>query len=267
VTGSEVTPSETVKACCAAAYEHDAVALILGASYHPGGLRLTRHLAVSAEIAPGQRVLDIASGPGSTALLLADELGVDVDGVDLGAVSVERATAAALERNLGDRVRFRVGDAERLPFPDDSFDAVISECAFCTFPDKATAAAEMARVVKPGGRVGLTDMTVDPRYLDAELRSLAGWIACLADARPLDEYAAIFREAGLRVTRVESHDDTVEEMIDRIEARLVFLRLARSPVLVDVDVDAVYAGVDLARRAVADGYLGYGLLVADRPGA
>lgn len=265
MTGLEVTSPETVKACCAAAYEHDAVALILGDSYHPGGLRLTRYLAVSAGIAPGQRVLDIASGPGTTALLLADELAADVDGVDLSAVSVERATATALERNLGARVRFQVGDAERLPFPDATFDAVISECAFCTFPDKATAATEMARVVKPGGRVGLTDMTVDPRHLDAELTSLAGWIACLADARPLGEYAAIFRSAGLRVTHVESHDDTVEEMIDRIEARLVFLRLADSPALTGVDVDAVFAGVDLARRAVADGDLGYGLLVAERP--
>lgn len=267
MTGLEITPPESVKACCAAAYEHDAVALILGDSYHPGGLRLTRHLAVAAGIAPGQRILDVASGPGTTALLLADEFGADVDGIDLGAASVERAVAAALERKVGDRVRFRVGDAERLPFPDATFDAVISECAFCTFPDKATAAAEMARVVKPGGRVGLIDMTVDPRHLDTELASLAGWIACLADARPLDEYAAIFCEAGLNVTRAEAHDDTVAEMIDRIEARLVFLRLADSPALVGVDVEAVFAGVDLARRAVADGHIGYGLLVAERPTA
>jgi arsenite methyltransferase len=72
-----------VKACCAAAYDSDAVALLLGASYHPGGLALTRRLATMAGLRPGQRVLDVASGPGTTALLLATEFAVSVDGVDL----------------------------------------------------------------------------------------------------------------------------------------------------------------------------------------
>ena len=57
------------------------------------------------------------------------------------------------------KVRF-LGDAERLPLPDNTFDALVCECAFCTFPDKATAAAEFARVLRPGGRVGITDVTV-----------------------------------------------------------------------------------------------------------
>ena len=56
-------------------------------------------------------------------------------------------------------VRFEQGDAERLTLDDGQFDAVICECAFCTFPDKRAAAAEFARVLKPGGTVGLTDLT------------------------------------------------------------------------------------------------------------
>jgi SAM-dependent methyltransferase len=138
-----------VKACCAAAYDSDAVALLLGDVFHPGGQALTRRLAGYLGLEPGHRVLDVASGPGSTALLLAREHGVQVDGVDLGAKNLARASAAAEAAGLAGRVRFRPGDAERLPFPDQTFDAVVCECAFCTFPAKETAAAEFARVLRP----------------------------------------------------------------------------------------------------------------------
>ena len=147
--------AEDVKLCCATAYQHDAVALILGESYHPGGLDLTRRVARTIELRPGDRVLDLASGPGTTAFLLASEFGVEVDGVDLGDLTVAKANATAASEGLGEQVRFHLGDAERIPLPDASVDAVVCECAFCTFPDKKTAAAEMARVPKPGGRVGI----------------------------------------------------------------------------------------------------------------
>lgn len=98
------SPPEVIKACCAAAYEQDIVALLLGDSYHPGGLELTRRLARVLGLRPGQRVLDVASGPGTTARLLAGEFGVAVDGVDLGDALVEKARAAASEQGLGDRV-------------------------------------------------------------------------------------------------------------------------------------------------------------------
>ncbi len=80
---SRPTDPETLKACCAAAYEQDLVALLLGESYHPGGLDVTRHLARALQRRPGQRVLDVAAGPGATACLLAAEFGADVDGLDL----------------------------------------------------------------------------------------------------------------------------------------------------------------------------------------
>ena len=77
------TPAE-IKACCAASYGNDAVALVLGESYHPGGLSLTRKLAERLRLRSGQRVADIATGPGATARLLAADHNVTVDGVDLG---------------------------------------------------------------------------------------------------------------------------------------------------------------------------------------
>ena len=253
-----------VKSCCARAYQQDAVALILGESYHPGGLDLTRRLARSLDLRPGQRVLDIASGPGATAFLLASEFGVEVDGVDLGAQSVAAANARAAAEGVADRVRFHVGDAERLPFDDAGFDAVVCECAFCTFPDKPTAASEMARVLRPGGRLGITDVALDPARLDAELQTLAGWVACLADARPVEEYVALLGAAGLTTTVRESHDGALARMIEQIDARLVAFRLANLPALAAVDFDQARSRTALAGRAVADGIAGYALLVADK---
>jgi hypothetical protein len=256
---------ETRKACCAAAYQEDVVALILGESYHPGGLDLTRRLAQGLGLRSGQRVLDVASGPGATACLLAAEFGVDVDGVDLGEASVEKARAAAAGRGLSGRVHFQAGDAERLPFDDGVFDAVVCECAFCTFPDKATATAEFARVLRPGGRVGITDITVDQARLDPQLATLAGYVACIADARSAAEYAALLVAAGLEVAVSEPHDEALVRMIDQIEGRLRALSLLGLPGVPD-DLEAVLRVTSAATRAVADGVAGYHLIVAHKPG-
>jgi arsenite methyltransferase len=259
--------STQIKACCAAAYGQDAVALVLRESYHPGGLALTRRLARALGLRPGQHVIDVASGPGATARLLAAEFGVTVDGVDLGQSAVDRARSAAQAARLPATVRFSVGDAERLPLPGGMADAVVCECAFCTFPDKAAAAGEFARVLRPGGRVGITDVTVADGGLPAELTTLTAWVACIADARPVSRYTDILAVAGLRTVRVEPHDDALARMIDQIEARLALLRMTAADHLMaaGVNVDAVLRYTAVARRAVADGLLGYALLVAEKP--
>lgn len=261
----DVTSSEEAKACCARSYQSDVVALILGDSYHPGGLELTRRLARSLELRAGQKVLDVASGPGATAFLLAAEFGVEVEGVDLGGQSVAKANAKAAEQGIDDRVRFTVGDAEHLPLDDATFDAVVCECAFCTFPDKPTAARELARVLRPGGRLGITDVALDPTRLDDELRSMAGWVACLADARPLEEYVGLLEAEGLRVTLTEHHDEALAAMIDQIDARLVAFRMAKVAALESIDFDEARRRVASAAGAVEAGIAGYKLLVAEKP--
>jgi arsenite methyltransferase len=256
-----------IKACCAAAYGQDAVALLLGESYHPGGLALTRRLAQALGLRPGRHVIDVASGPGTTARLLAAEFGATVDGVDLGQPAVERARSAAEAAGLTAAVRFRVGDAERLPLPGGLADAVVCECAFCIFSDKAAAAAEFARVLRPGGRVGITDVTAADGGLPGELTTLTAWVACIADARPVSQYTDILAAAGLRTVRVERYDDALPRMIDQIEARLAMLRMTAAGRLTaaGVNVDAVLHYTALARQAAAGGLLGYALLVAEKP--
>lgn len=142
-----------VKACCAALYASDWARLLLGDSFHPGGLALTERLGELLDLRPGLRVLDVASGQGASALRLAQRFGCEVVGVDYSAEAVAEATRRAEQAGQSDRVRFEQGDAERLPLERASFDALVCECAFCTFPDKPAAAREMARVLRPGGLV------------------------------------------------------------------------------------------------------------------
>lgn len=258
-----VDPTD-VKSCCAAAYSSDLVAMLLGEAYHPGGLALTRRLAGHLALRPGQEVLDVASGPGATARLLATEHRVRVTGVDLSKSNVGSATRQAAGV---DGIRFQVGDAERLPLPEASVDAVVCECAFCTFPDKPTAAAELARVLRPGGRLGITDVTVEPDRLPGSLTGLAARVACIADARPASAYTTLLGEAGLRVTVTERHDEAMARMIDQIEARLRLLTLTRRDQVTSLGLDPGQASEVLAaaREAVAGGVIGYCLLVAAKP--
>lgn len=255
------------KACCAATYGSDVVELLFGESYHPGGLTLTRRLVGRLGPHAGARVLDVASGRGTSALMVAGEFGVDVTGVDLSVANVALASGAAHAAGLAGRARFQVGDAERLPVDDGAFDAAVCECGFCTFPDKPTAAAELARVLRPGGRLGITDVTVDPDRLPPELTSLGAWIACVADARPVDEYAALLTAAGLTVTHTERHDNAMTTMIDQIQARFTVVRLTARAQAEALGVDFARAPMVLAaaRAAVAEGVLGYALLTAVKP--
>lgn len=262
-----MTAPEDIKGCCAAAYSCDLVGLLLGESYHPGGLRLTRTLASRMKLAAGERVLDVAAGRGTSALMLATEYATTVDGVDLSEANVALATGAAASAGLGDHVSFKRGDAESLPCEPGAYDAVVCECALCTFPDKSGAAAQMAKALRPGGRVGLTDVVADRVRLPVELTSLSAWVACIADARRLQEYADILTAAGLRVTHTERHDPAMVSMVEQIRARIDVLRLtSRSRVeAIGLDFDRAGPLLDAAHTAAASGALGYALLVAEKP--
>jgi arsenite methyltransferase len=253
------------KACCASVYEAEPVRWLLGESFHPGGSELTLRTAELAAVGRGQRVLDVASGPGTSTLLLAAELGAEVVGVELGEAAVAAARAEAERAGLRERVSFVGGDAEALPFESSSFDAVICECSLCTFPDKRSACHEMVRVLVPGGRVAVADVTTDHDQLPAPLRTAAARIACVADALPVAGYTELLKQAGLKLVAIEAHDAALAAMVDRVEARLRLARMLRVPALSPYQGQLAEA-VELARLAacaIRDGALGYSVMVGE----
>jgi ubiquinone/menaquinone biosynthesis C-methylase UbiE len=259
--------TKDIKTCCATLYQSDWVRLLLGDSFHPGGLALTHRLGVLLDLQPGHRVLDVATGPGNSALFLAHQFGCEVIGLDYSADLVAQATARAEAAGLSHRVRFQQGDAERLRFAADSFDALICECAFCTFPHKTAAARELARVLRPGGRVGLSDLTRSGP-LPSAMAGLLAWITCLADARPVEEYLAYFVQAGLVVEPVEPHDPMLSELIKTIQAKLLGTELLVKLKKLDLpgaNFDQAKSLARSAAEAVQEGKLGYALIIGTKP--
>jgi SAM-dependent methyltransferase len=255
-------PPAEIKQCCAAAYSSDWASLLLGDSFHPGGMQLTDRLGELLDLRTGVTVLDVAAGRGTSALHLGSTRGCDVVGIDLSATNVTAAAAAAAERYLDDRVRFLDGDAERLPVEAGSVDAVLCECAFCTFPDKSTAAAEFRRVLRPSGLIGISDL-VRRGPLPAELQGLLAWVACVADALPVEGYIEHLAAAGIEVDYIENHDDALADMAEQVRSRLLAGRVLAAAGRIDLPgVDWIRASA-MARSAVAairDGVLGYVVL-------
>jgi arsenite methyltransferase len=250
--------------CCTSPYDSPAVRWLLGDDLHPGGEALTRRRAGLAELGRGSRVLDVASGRGRTARLLASEFEAEVTGVELSAQSVAAAQAQADADGLEGRVRFLQGDAEALPAANGAFDVVVCECSLCLFSAKRRALDEMRRVLRPGGVVAISDVTAEVDDLPAALRGPAGRVACLADALPRDGYDALLHGARFELLAVECHHEALAALAERVEARLRVARMLDSRAgYADAIAEAI-ALLGKARAAIARGSLGYGLFVARR---
>jgi arsenite methyltransferase len=256
-----------LKSCCAAAYQSDFARLLLGDSFHPGGLALTERLGELLALSSSDHVLDVACGRGESAIYLASRFGCRVTGIDLGETNITYATSCAEAANVSTLVQFRIGDAERLDYTDASFDVVLCECAFCTFPDKRAATREIGRVLRPGGRLGLSDVTRSGE-LPAELTGLLAWIACIADARPAEEYVAHLERAEFQSILVQPHDESLAQMVRDIQGRLLaaelMVRLDKMS-LPGVDFAEAKATAACAAGAVRSGLLGYSLVTAKKP--
>ncbi len=152
-----------------------------------------------ARLKPGEVVLDIGSGGGLDAFLTADKVGPTgrVIGVDMTPAMLERARAAA-ERNHITNVEFRQGYAEELPVANGEVDVIISNCVINLTEDKGHVFREAFRVLKPGGRLEVSDMvTSGPVPIDLR-ESAAGWAECVTGALPESEYLDLIAQAGFQ---------------------------------------------------------------------
>lgn len=257
---------DSLKQCCARLYESDIARLLLSESFHPGGLRLTERLGVLLGLNARSKVLDVASGKGTSAIFLAERFGCEVEGIDYSKQNVGQAMIATAAKGLAPRVRFRQADAEILSADSAAFDAVICECSFCTFRDKPAAAREFARVLRPGGRVGLSDMTRGAA-LPKELDGLLAWLTCVADAQPLERYSMDLTDAGIRIGGTEAHDDALTEMVQQIRMKLLGIEIAaglKKLELPNFDLPGAKATARAAVTAIKQGAFGYSIIFGSK---
>lgn len=206
--------------CCSAFYEQDWVRYLAGDIFHPGGEALTLRMVESMSLGPGARVLDLGCGAGSTALLLADRLGMRVSGVDLSAANVARACERAT--SAGSTAHFARADVHHLPFGSGTFDAALAECTLSLFNERARSLAEIARVLRPAGQLGVSDMAVGGP-LPADIAGvLAPW-TCLENAMTEEQYRATFEAAGYTVEAFSDESEGLQQLILTLKRKLVLM--------------------------------------------
>lgn len=157
-----------------------------------------------AQIGPGETVLDLGSGGGIDVLLSARRVGPTGKVYGLDMTDEMLALARANQAKAGvTNVEFLKGDIEHIPLPDNSVDLIISNCVINLSPDKDRVLAEAFRVLKPGGRLAVSDIVVRGEIPREILRSIELWAGCVAGALEQQEYIAKLEQAGFERVSIE----------------------------------------------------------------
>ena len=161
-----------------------------------------------ASLAEGEIVLDLGSGAGFDCFLAANKVGRTgkVIGVDMTPEMIEKARENTQKGNY-ENVEFRLGEIENIPAADNSVDVVISNCVINLSPDKKRVFKEAFRVLKPGGRLMVSDITLLKEVPDFIRNSIAAYVGCISGAMLKDEYIKVIREAGFHEVKII--DETV----------------------------------------------------------
>ena len=184
-----------------------------------------------AGLKPGEIVLDLGSGAGLDVFLAAQRVGPEgkAIGVDMTPEMLEKARRNAVsfqERTGLANVEFHQGQIEAIPLPDASVDVVLSNCVLNLSPDQAQVWKEIARVLKPGGRVSISDMVLLRPLPDAVRESVEALVGCIAGAVLRTDLEGMIDAAGLVDRQLQNKDGVVEAMLpveDRMNAHLLGL--------------------------------------------
>jgi arsenite methyltransferase len=215
--------------CCCGMSEVDADTLAKHIGYTaeelatlPGGANIGLSCGNPGAIAalkPGEVLLDLGSGAGFDAFIAAPKVGPTgrVIGVDMTAEMLGKARkniATHRQRTGLDNVEFRLGEIEHLPVADASVDVIISNCVINLSPDKPQVWREMARVLKPGGRVAVSDLALRKPLPAAVVEMVEALVGCIAGAVLMSETERMAREAGLAQIRLNPKAGYVTAMTD-----------------------------------------------------
>jgi len=180
-----------------------------------------------ASLREGETVLDLGSGAGFDCFLAAKKVGKSgrVIGVDMTPGMIEKARENAKKGNHGN-VEFRLGEIENLPVADNSVDVVISNCVINLVPDKRRVFMEAFRVLKPGGRLTISDMVLLKILPDFIKNSIEAYVGCLSGAIMREEYIGAIKSAGFQDVRIidetsfpiecMANDPTAEAIIESL---------------------------------------------------
>lgn len=171
-----------------------------------------------AELKPGEVVLDLGSGGGFDVFIAGRKVGPTgrVIGVDMTPEMLSKARRNILtyrERSGLDNVEFRLGEIEHLPIPDNTVDVIISNCVINLSSEKPKVWREIARVLKPGGRVAVSDMALLKPLPAPVLELVSALVGCIAGAVLVEETEQMVNEAGLAEIELEKHGEYVDAMV------------------------------------------------------
>jgi arsenite methyltransferase len=170
-----------------------------------------------AELHEGERVLDLGSGGGIDVLLSAKRVGPSGRAIGLDMTDEMLALAQANAREAGaTNVEFLKGHIEAIPLPADSVDVVISNCVINLAADKPAVFREIARVLKPGGRMGVTDVVAEDRLTPAERADRGSFAGCIAGALSFSEFRTGLETVGLRDIEVIPMHDIADGLVSAI---------------------------------------------------
>ena len=187
-----------------------------------------------ASLQPGQTVLDLGSGAGLDCFFAGKKVGETghVIGVDMTPEMIERAKSSAKRLDI-QNVEFRQGYLEDLPVENNTVDIIISNCVINLSPDKSKVFGEAFRVLRPGGKLAVSDIVTDGPLPDSIKQSLSGWAGCVAGAIEAQDYISMMKAVGftnVTVTPVFFDKETVDSAIDDLGNSIELTTISRGDV-------------------------------------